>query len=99
MLVMSGGRERTKDKYCSLLEESSASGCAGLTACDYGRPIAALFCERTRLQLRPFLHWCVRPKESMAPARRLNISKAPGALPSPPLGHKPLTTPPVPSCA
>jgi hypothetical protein len=46
-----------------------------------GVPIAAVCCERTRLQLRPFLHWCVCPKESMAPGRRLNIGEAVGALP------------------
>src|SRR5215471_7656974 len=32
-----------------------------------GAPITAVCCGRTRLQLRPFLHWCVCPKESMAP--------------------------------
>jgi len=46
-----------------------------------GVPIAAVCCERTRLQLRPFLHWCVCPKESMAPGRRLNIGEAVRALP------------------
>jgi len=46
-----------------------------------GVPIAAVCCERTRLQLRPFLHWCVCPKESMAPGGRLNIGEALGALP------------------
>ena len=46
-----------------------------------GVPIAAVCCDRTRLQLRPFLHWCVCPKESMAPGRRLNIGEAVRALP------------------
>ena len=46
-----------------------------------GVPIAAVCCERTRLQLRPFLHWCVCPKESMAPGGQLNIGEALGALP------------------
>ena len=46
-----------------------------------GMPIAAVCCERTRLQLRPFLHWCECSKESMAPGRRLNIGEAVGALP------------------
>src|SRR5262249_45434798 len=46
-----------------------------------GVPIAAVCCERTRLQLRPFLHWCVCPKESMAPGRRFNISEAVKAPP------------------
>src|SRR6202049_2266878 len=42
---------------------------------------AAVCCERTRLQLRSFLHWCRCPKRSMAPGRRLNIGEALGALP------------------
>ena len=42
---------------------------------------AAVCCERTRLQLRPFCHWCVCPYLSMAPGRRLNIGEALGALP------------------
>jgi hypothetical protein len=42
---------------------------------------AAVCCERTRLQLRSFLHWCRCPKRSMAPGRRLNIGEAFGALP------------------
>src|ERR1039458_599952 len=54
---------------------------AGLNVAVTKRPGTEVCCERTGQQLKPFFHWCVCPKDSMAPGRQLNIGEAPVALP------------------
>src|ERR1017187_9329739 len=74
-------RHVSSEPHCSRAQVSPATGGAGLNVAVTKRPALEVSCERTGQQLKPFFHWCVCPKVSMAPGRRLNIGEAPVALP------------------
>ena len=78
---MSSGRLTAASSSHFATETSRATGGAGLNVTVTKRPCAAVCCERTGQQLRPFFHWCICPETSMAPGRRLNIGEALVALP------------------
>src|SRR5215471_7447695 len=61
-----------------------------------GVPIAAVCCERTRLQLRPYLHWCVCPKRKHGPRQAIEHWRGSWSTP---LGQNPSTGQPGLSCS